>query len=184
MFRAAALFALLLSLSPAWGQELPAGVPTSAVVVLDRDLLFARSLFGRRIMDEIEASSNALVAENRKIETELEAEERALTEQREVLEPEAFGALADAFDEKVTGIRQTQDAKARSLQLRTDRAQSVFLEQANPVLLELVNEIGALVVLDRRIVIASADSVDITVLARERIDAALGVGDGLAAPTP
>ncbi|PWJ19315.1 OmpH family outer membrane protein [Jannaschia seohaensis] len=178
MWRALALF-LALCGAPAGAQGLPSGVPASAVVVLDRDLLFTQTRFGRRILSDIEASSRELAAENRRIEAELEAEERALTERRAELPPEEFQSLADAFDEKVTGIRQTQDAKARNIQLRSDRAQAIFFEQANPILLDLVREIGALVILDRRIVIASADRVDITTLARDRIDAALGEGEGL-----
>ncbi|TFL17021.1 OmpH family outer membrane protein [Jannaschia formosa] len=173
---------------PAWAEGsaggLSSGVASSSVVVLDRDLLFTRSLFGQRIVADIEAASIALAAENRSIEAELEAEERALTARREEMEPDAFRALATAFDEKVTGIRQTQDAKARSLQQRSDRAQALFFERANPVLIELVQEIGALVILDRRIVIAAADRVDITTLARERIDTALGEGEGLGASEP
>ncbi|UWQ16657.1 OmpH family outer membrane protein [Jannaschia sp. M317] len=166
------------------GQVLTTGVPQSAVVVLDRDALFVGSLFGQRVARDIEAESRALAAENRQIEQDLEQEERALTEQREGMVTDEFRPLATAFDNRVVDIRRTQDAKARAIQQQSERAQALFFEQANPVLVQLAQETGALVILDRRNVIASADQVDITLLARDRIDAALGEGEGLSGPAP
>ena len=154
-------------------------MPQSSVVVLDRDALFAGSLFGARVRRDVAAASDALVAENRRIEAMLEAEERALTERRAGMEADAFRELATEFDARVTEIRQTQDAKARAIAQQGERAQQIFLEQANPVLVALAQETGALVILDRRMVIASADQIDITALARARIDAVLGDGEGL-----
>ena len=158
------------------------GVPEGAVVVLDQDALFARSLFGRRLREEIETASNALASENRRIESELEAEERDLTDRRADMEPEAFRLLADAFDVRVEGIRREQDAKTRAIEQRSDRARAVFQENASPVLFDLAREVGALVILDRRVVIAAADQVDITDAAVERIDALLGDGSDLGMP--
>ncbi|MEM8823098.1 MAG: OmpH family outer membrane protein [Pseudomonadota bacterium] len=160
------------------------GVPRSAVVVLDRDELFAGSLFGRRVTEDIDAATIALAAENRRLEVQLEEEERQLTRQRAELDAEAFRELAAAFDARVTDIRRTQDAKARAVQQQGERAQQLFLERANPILIELARETGALVILDRRIVIASADQVDITDLALARIDEVLGEGAGLVTETP
>ena len=158
--------------------------PTSTVVVLDRDLLFSQSRFGQRISRDIEEASEDLAAENQAIQADLEAEELALTAKRDAMEMEAFRGLATAFDERVTRIRQTQDAKARAIGQETERAQQVFLEQVNPVLVQLARETGALVILDRRNVIASADQVDITTLALERIDAVLGEGEALLRTPP
>lgn len=159
-------------------------MPQSAVVVLDRDALFAASLFGERVRRDIAAASDALVAENRQIEKSLEAEERALTERRAGMDAGAFRELALEFDGRVTEIRQAQDAKARAIAQQGERAQQVFLERANPILVALARETGALVILDRRMVIASADQIDITRLARARIDAVLGAGDEPPAEVP
>lgn len=174
---------------PAPGQPVPAdGVPQSAVIVLDREELYGRSRFGQRVVRDIEAASRALSDENRTIERELEAEERELTARRDAEPADDFVKLAADFDARVVEIRRVQDAKARAITEQSERAQQVFFERANPVLVQLARETGALVILDRRTVIASADRVDITDLALERIDAALGDGAGLpeqpAAPDP
>lgn len=159
-----------------------ATIPQFAVVVLDRDALFSQSMFGIRVTNDIELASTDLSAENRRIEAELETEERALTQQREMMGNDEFRSLASDFDARVVGIRRAQDAKARAIQQQSERAQAVFFEKANPVLVALAREVGALVILDRRIVIASADQVDITMLALERIDASLGDGEALTQP--
>ena len=155
------------------------GVPQGAVAVLDRAGLFARSAFGRRILAEIEAETTELAAENRRIESELDAEERDLTEQRPELSADAFRSLAQEFDTRVEGIRQAQDAKARAIQTKSERAQQAFGERVTPILRALTQETGALVVLDRRLVIASADGIDITQAAVARIDDEIGEGEGL-----
>ncbi|WP_299814962.1 OmpH family outer membrane protein [uncultured Jannaschia sp.] len=179
------LLAALIAAGPAAAQEAPpAGLRQSPIVVLDRDALYAQSAFGRRVAADIEAASNELAAENRRLEAELETEERALTERRATMDPDGFRELAAAFDTRVTAIRQAQDAKARAIAQQTERAQALFLEQANPILVELAREADALVILDKRFAIASADEIDITPLAQKRIDAALGDGAGLRPMAP
>ena len=174
----AAAVATTLLVRAAAGQ----GTPRNAVVVLDGDALFGQSRFGRRALAEIEAASEALAQENRRIEAELAVEERALTARRAELPPAEFSALADAFDARVEGIRAEQDAKSRAIQQRSERAQTLFQERAAPVLAALAQEVGALVILDRRAVIAAADQADITDLALARLDEALGDGPDLSRP--
>ena len=156
--------------APAAGQP---ELPRMPVVVLDRDALFARSAFGQALRAELDAASEALVTENRRIEAELESEELALTERRATTDAEAFRALARAFNAKVEEIRAAQDAKADAIREQRARASQVFQDRAGPVLSRLAGEIGALVILDRRSVIASVEQVDITQLALERLDAEL-----------
>ncbi|MCV2870077.1 OmpH family outer membrane protein [Defluviimonas sp. WL0002] len=154
----------------------PRPVMTS-ILVLDQERLFEGSLWGKRVVSEIEADSSALAAENRQIESDLETEEQALTEQRKTLPGEEFRALADAFDAKVIEIRRNQDAKARDLARLRDVERQAFLATAVPVLRGLLSETpGALVILDRRSVLIAADVIDITDEAIARIDTALGAG--------
>lgn len=182
MRAAATLLAVLLAGMPAAAQQAdaPSGsVPRTSVVVLDRDALFAQSLFGQRAVRDLDAASTALAEENRRIQAELEAEERSLTELRAEMDRADFRQVAADFDARVNAIRQAQDAKTRAIAQQGERAQALFFEAANPILVALARETGALVILDRRMVIASADQVDITALARERIDAELGEGVAL-----
>jgi Skp family chaperone for outer membrane proteins len=148
------------------------------VLTIDAERLLAESVFGRALTAEVEEAARLLAEENRRIEAELLAEERALTAQRPDLSPEEFRPLANAFDEKVQQLRTAQDDKERALaDLREDGRQR-FFQQAVPILSEIVREQGALVLLDRRDVFLSADSIDITDTAIARIDAAVDAPAG------
>lgn len=166
------------------GVETSPAVPRSPVVVLDSDRLFTASLFGRRVLQDIEAAQTELQAENSRLAEELEAEEQDLAERRAEMEPDAFRELAGEFDSRVTELRRRQDAKALAIQQQSERARALFQERANPILIEIAGEVGAQVILDRRDVIVSAVAIDVTELAIARIDSDLGGGAGLVTETP
>ena len=165
---AAFLVATLLAAS-AEAQQAPLQAP-SPILTLDPERLYVRSRAAARGLAAIEAQAEALATENREIEAALAAEELDLTEKRPDMEPAAFRKLADAFDEKVQVIRDEQDAKARELQLLRDEERQAFLQRARPVLAEIARERGAYIVLDRRSVFLSADQIDITDEAIQRMD--------------
>ncbi|NOC24035.1 OmpH family outer membrane protein [Roseobacter sp. HKCCD8767] len=163
-----------------WVAPHPASTQTSAapegILVLNQDRLFSASLYGQRVQSELEAAGESLAAENREIEAQLTEEEMRLTGERATMDPMAFRALAEEFDARVGEIRQAQETKAQSLSLQADAARQRFFELAFPILLDLVRERGAAVIMDNRAVLLSAESVDITALALERVDARLGDG--------
>lgn len=176
----AALAALALGAAgPVRAQSAGPGTQVrSPVLVIDSDVLYRDSAFGRRVLADVEAERTALAAENRQIEADLTAEERDLTERRATLDPATFRDLADAFDEKVRAIRREQDAKARALSLALEDSRGAFLTAAAPVLEAMMREAGAAVVLERRSVFLSLNLIDITRDAVARIDAELGDGRG------
>jgi len=151
-------------------------VQTVPILLIDSERLFLSSDFGMRVAREIEARGNDLAAENRQIEAELAAAEQELTDRRALMTPEAFEPLADAFDTRVQETRQAQAAKSRALNVQLEREREAFLNAAGPVLQELMSDVGASVVLDRRTVFISTISADITSAAISRLNADLGEG--------
>ena len=148
-----------------------ASAPKSLILTIDSDRVYASSLAGQRITKEIEDGLKALVAENRRIEAELEAEEKSLTEKRKTMETSEFRVLADEFDQRVRRIRSEQDAKQQELQRLRDEERRAFVQVIAPVLTTIGNERGAIIILERRDVLLSADSIDITDEAIARINA-------------
>jgi len=132
----------------------------------------------------LQAETDTLRDENRRIEAALTAEEQSLTERRPTMTPEAFRAEADAFDERVQGIRTAQDAKERALQNGVTDGRDQFLAVAAPVLGQMMRDAGAAVILDRRTVFLALSAVDITDEAIAAIDAAIGDGGDLAPEEP
>ena len=177
--RIAVLLLALWVLQTPGAQAQQFGTIQSPILTIESDRLFSGSEFGKRVAQEREADSAVLSAENRRIEAQLTEEERSLTERRATMDPEAFRALADAFDAKVQEIRRTQDAKARDLSQRGEADQVIFLQAVVPVLEQLMADAGAAVLLERGSVFLSLNATDVTDLAIERINSAIGDGQHL-----
>lgn len=152
------------------------GLPQSGILTIQPDRLFSDSAFGRRVGREVEAEGAVLTAENRRIEAELRAEELELTERRSEMTPEAFRALADAFDQKVQETRRRQDQKLREINQLNEQARRDFLTATLPILKQILQETGAGAMLDHSSVFLSVGAADVTDLAISRIDAVLGDG--------
>jgi Skp family chaperone for outer membrane proteins len=155
----------------------------SPILVIDSERLYLGSAFGQRVAGDQDRLSAELNAENLKIEQDLSAEELSLTEQRATTSPADFRELADVFDAKVQATRERQLRKTQALTQLLDQQRAVFFQSAGPVIESLMREAGAAVLLDRREVFFSADAVDITSAAILRIDATLGEGAPLVAPS-
>lgn len=169
-----------LLIGPAYGQD--SATTQIGILTIDQDRLFTGSLFGERVVTQINADLANLEQEFQRLEADLTAEEKDLTQRREALTPEAFRLLADAFDEKVQGIRKAQDAKARELERRLETERAKFYGLVNAQLGKLMEIRGASLIIDRRAVLVGVDGVDITDDALQMIDASLG--DGIDPPTP
>lgn len=158
------------------GPEFQLGLPQSGILTIQPDRLFSDSAFGQRVEREIEAEGAVLTAENRRIEAELRAEELELTQRRGEMAPDAFRALADAFDQKVQETRRQQDQKLREINQMGDQARREFISASLPVLQQIMRDSGAGAILDHSSVFLSAEAADITSLAIDRIDEVLGDG--------
>lgn len=175
-----ALLALLLFLGgQAAAQETPIQSP---VLTIDSEQVFLSSDFGKKFAADFEAKGKVLEAENRRIEAELIAEEKELTERRPSLTPDAFRALADAFDAKVERIRAEQNAKSRALTQTTDVARRQFLLAVRPVLEQIMLDANAAIIVEHRSIFFSARSINVTDLAITRLNAEIGDGSGLPKP--
>jgi Skp family chaperone for outer membrane proteins len=180
MRRRALLLALLLgsgAVPPAFAQTEPVPPPQPVpILTIDQDRLFAESQFGMAALARLKAGEDALVAENLRIEAGLEAEERDLTARRATLPAAEFRTLADAFDLKVEGVRSAQRAKYTDLTTAHEDAKRRFLDAAVPIIGLLMQEQGAVAVMDKATIFLSLQRIEITDLAISRLNAAIGDG--------
>ncbi len=174
------VFRCLMVVSLMWfggiAQAQETNLPRSSILLLDTDRLFNASRYGQGVADRIEAEQAVLRTENRRIEAELIEEEKKLTEKRPTMAMADFRAVAEAFDRRVQEIRQIQDAKAERLLRMREEEQAAFAKLVQPVLISIMQETEATVLLNSRTVVFSIDSVDITDLAIERLNALVGDG--------
>ena len=171
-----------IGLLPATAQD---GGPTSpSILVIDREAVLLGSQTGRARLAELADDERALATENRTIEAELTQEEASLAERRTDMDPGAFRSEADAFDRRVTAIRETQDAKERVLIERRQRLLDALRQEMLPILGEIMEERSATVMLDRDAILIFAANADITEEVIRRLDersaATGGPGEGTA----
>jgi len=184
----AALLCLLVAGAAGAQQEAevraPAARVATSILTMDVDRLFSTSAFGERISREFQLGNEALNTENRVISDALRQEELALAAQRPSMEPALFRTEAEAFDEKAQAIRRSQDAKRRELDETLNIGREQFLQVSRPILEQLMMDSGAVVILERRTVVMSLGTIDITDVAIERVNAAIGDGSGLIVQEP
>ena len=167
------------------GQEVSAPLaPATPILTLDKERVFAESAAGQAVEAQIAAENEALAAENRQIDAALEAEERDLTERRPLIGTSEFQALAEAFNTKAVGLRETQVAKAKALERKREDERQKFFQSLVPVLAAIMRDAGAFVILDDQAVLVSFDRIDITAEAILRMNATTVVTPTDPAPAP
>ncbi|MGH1329444.1 MAG: OmpH family outer membrane protein [Paracoccaceae bacterium] len=149
-----------------------ANIPQSAILTVDTDFIFANSLYGVKIEQDFNAAAQVLIAENTQIETRLTTEEKELTDQRASLSLEEFRARAQAFDARVQNLRETQRIKETEVQAIRTKGRQTFQEVLSPVLAQIARERGASVMFERQQVFLSAESIDVTLEALDRVNEA------------
>ncbi len=176
------LAALLLALLAGAAVAQDPVLPSSSLVTLDQDRLFAESEFGRAVTARNEADERALAGEFRKIEAALEAEERSLTDLRARLSADDFRKLADEFDLRVEGVRRAQEARSRALVRRREEDRKRFIDTALPILSRLMEERGAVAILTSEAIVLGFGRIDITDDAIARLNSELGDGGAVLLP--
>lgn len=151
-------------------------VGQTLIMTIDPERLFLESAWGRRASADTEQSGLELVAENEKLVEQFSREERELTELRDTLPADEFRKRADEFDTRVAEVRRERDAKIRELQQMAQTERTAFRQAFLPILVQLMQERGAVAVLDQRDTFASAEAIDITEDMIQRVDAEAGPG--------
>ena len=146
------------------------------MMTIDPERLFAQSQWGKRVLADYEARGRALAADNERLANQFSDEEGELTKLRDSMSPEEFRARAEEFDKRVVEVRRERDKLLTDLQHEFDQGRNSFLQAVLPVLAKLMQERGAVVVLDQRAIFVSADSIDVTQELIGRVDVEVGAG--------
>lgn len=146
------------------------------LLTVDQDRLFTESAWGKRALLAFEENGRRIAEDNERLAEQLSAEEALLTRQRAGMEPGAFRQRAEAFDTRATTVRRERAQAVQELNAGLDADRTAFYQAALPVMGALMQQRGAVAVLDRRTVFVSLDAIDITSDLISRLDATLGEG--------
>ncbi len=175
MARTIAVAALILVALMAPTSAQPVG--SAGFVILNQERILTGSTRGKALLAEEETAREALRAEARTIETAFEDEERRLTEERGKLDATAFRVLADDFDARVVAARREQDARAGALALEFDQKRRQFYAEVGPILVGLMERLGASAIFDETSVLLADQALNVT-------DEVIGEIDRAGAVTP
>lgn len=151
----------------------------AALLTVDQERLFVRSAWGLRASAATDAEEAKIAAENERLATQLSDEESQLTEQRATLDPAEFRRRAEAFDLRATQVRRERAQLVQDLYAWTEADRAAFYRAALPIMGDMMQQRGAVAVLDRRTVFVALDAIDMTDDLVTALDQQLGDGAGV-----
>ena len=154
----------------------------SPILTLSPEGVYEGSKFGDTIKRQAEALAIQLAQENDRFEADLTQEEKDLTELRRTMAADLFAPMAAAFDQKVERIRKAQDEKSRQLNQKVETNRKYFFESTLQVLAEIMKKYGADLIVDKSVVFASFDRIDVTDEAITLIDQMLSLVPDISGP--
>lgn len=158
----------------------PGEVAESApILTLDQEVLYLSSAWGLRAQARLEAKGEEVAAENDRLTQLLSSEEARLTEQRSTLPAAEFRDLAESFDIRATRIRRERAQAVQDLNAWAEADRAAFFRAALPVMGQVMQDRGAVAVLDRRTIFVSLDAIDVTAQLVAALDDRIGDGEGV-----
>ncbi|MDN5567337.1 MAG: OmpH family outer membrane protein [Paracoccus sp. (in: a-proteobacteria)] len=152
---------------------------SAPILTLDQDALYLSSDWGKRAQAQLEAEGDIIAAENERLTQLLSSEESRLTQQRATLPPADFRKLAESFDLRATEVRRERAQAVQQLNAWAEADRSAFFRAALPVMGQIMQDRGAVAVLDRRTLFVSLDAIDVTQDLVTDLNADLGDGKGV-----
>lgn len=181
-----ALFGLLALLAALAGPGALAqyAAPPAPLLVVDLKRVLEDSAAGRALRASEVEERKALQAEFDAVRESLEAEEAEMARVRARTPRAEFERRVVAFDKRVRAARSSAQERGAALQARYADAQSALVAAVQPLLRALMQERGAVAVLDEAQVLMSITALNVTETLIERLDLAQPGVQGLLAPAP
>ncbi len=151
----------------------PAAIAQTAsanILVVDTMRIQEQSLAAKSMQTQIRDIETKLQAQVKSTQEKLKAEEQGLKQQQTLLAPEQFDVKRREFETKVGDEQKKFQQAQQDYETAIRTAQGTLLKALEPILKELMAERGANLVMDRRVVMTSSDSLDITPAVIERLN--------------
>lgn len=145
----------------------------SDVLVVDIEKVFANSLSGKSLIDQIKTEGDAIRASRDKAQKDLEADAKKIDEQKTLLTPEALRAKADELRLKEISKNQEIQQELRKLETAQATARNEILKKLSPILTEVMKQKGADAIIEARLALISSPDINVTDVVVKRLDEAL-----------
>ncbi len=159
------LAALVMSAPAAQAQTASANI-----LVVDTVRIQEQSSAAKSMQTQIRDFETKLQAQAKSAEEKLKAEEVGLKQQQTLLAPEQFDVKRREFETRLGEEQRKLQQAQQDMQVAARTAQGTLLKALEPILKELMTERGANLMVDRRMVLTSSDSLDVTTAVIERLN--------------
>ena len=143
------------------------------VLVIDMNKLVGQSSVGQALQAQYEQAKFMLDNEFNNLKTELIAEEQRLSEIRSDTEVADFRQMAKEFDQRSTEVREAYIERQKNIDVALNLRRRKLFEASVPYLKQILNQNNASVLIRKDQTVLSANSVDVTDLAINTINANL-----------
>lgn len=157
----AAVLAVACLASPALSQN-QQPLSSQDILVVDRERVLRDSAPGRALAAAVQEQRLALQSASAEVEKAMEAEETAIDKIRDSLTPQQFEERLRDFDQRVRQVRRDSQQASQALHARINDARREMGQALNLVLRDILEERGALVLLNAQTVIMARGEIDIT----------------------
>ncbi len=140
------------------------------ILVVDTVRIQEQSSAAKSMQTQIRDFEKKLQAQAKSAEEKLKAEEVGLKQQQTLLAPEQFDIKRREFETKVGDEQRKLQEAQQNMQDAVRAAQTKLLKALEPILKELMTERGANLMVDRRMVLTSSESLDVTASVIERLN--------------
>lgn len=140
------------------------------ILVVDTMRIQDQSSAAKSMQTQMQEFEKRLQTQAKSAEEKLKAEEVALKQQQTLLAPEQFDVKRREFEARVGEEQRKLQQSQQDMQAAVRNAQGALFKALEPILKELMAERGANMMVDRRMVLTSSDSLDVTSTVIERLN--------------
>jgi outer membrane protein len=157
--------------APAMAQDNKA-VPM-VVGVMDTQVILKQSKAGKSLDKLLKDKQSAIQGSIREKEKALQSERQQLEQQRAALSQNDFQAKENQLRGKMQALRDESEKQRKDFLAARDRGFQQIISQVDKVVQEIARERGLTLILNKSMIIMSAEAWDITPEVVKRLDAAL-----------
>lgn len=156
---------------PAFAQA----VPPATIIIVDVDEVMTTSTAGKAAAAQLQAQANALQTRAQQLDSGFRSEGDALQKAAaaKTMAQPALEAKANDLQKRVQAAQVEISTKQRQLAMNQQFVGKQISDAMQPIITEVMKEKGALIALDQGATIQTSNSIDVTQLVLQRLNAKL-----------
>jgi outer membrane protein len=169
----AALIALWFVLGAGAGAAQDSSAVPVVIGVMDTQVVLKQSKAGKSLDTALKSKQTAIQENIREKEKGLQSQRQQLEQQRAALSQTDFQAKENQLRQKMQALRDESEKQRRDFLAARDRGFKQIITQVDKVVQEIARERGLTLIVNKSMIILSAEAWDITPEVVKRLDATL-----------